>query len=264
MAASALIDLLWLTSRWFILVAAVWQASQSHFEAGPSESFFPLLRTNLLYVAALAGTGLAVAALFSLLQSNLRLYGTLLGTFGITLLVLLRQYFVLLDNRRLRQALQQLAVTDALTGLANRRRFDETLAREISRAERYQRPLAVLLIDVNNFKHYNDRYGHLEGDRILRGVADLLQANLRSSDLAARYGGDEFVVVLLEADAGVAEQVAGKLGEAALALGAGVSLSIGRATLQPGLAAAALLEAADQDMYQRKPQDARSRAPLKA
>jgi len=94
--------------------------------------------------------------------------------------------------------LEHLAVTDSLTGLANRRRFDEVLANEWMRARRTGQPLALLLLDVDHFKKFNDAYGHPEGDECLRAIANALRATTRRSDLAARYGGEEFALVCPE------------------------------------------------------------------
>ncbi len=95
-----------------------------------------------------------------------------------------------------------LAITDGLTGLANRRRFDQVLAREWDRAERTGAPLSLLMIDVDHFKRLNDRYGHATGDAMLQCIAGVIrQCALRPSDLCARYGGEEFAVVLPDTDA---------------------------------------------------------------
>jgi diguanylate cyclase (GGDEF)-like protein len=94
-----------------------------------------------------------------------------------------------------------LSVTDAMTGIANRRRFDEALADEWSRARRSGRPLTLLLLDVDFFKQYNDQYGHFDGDECLRAVAQVLVDNaLRTSDLVARYGGEEFALIAPDTD----------------------------------------------------------------
>jgi diguanylate cyclase (GGDEF)-like protein len=94
-----------------------------------------------------------------------------------------------------------LSVTDALTGIANRRRFDEALADEWSRARRSGRPLTLVLLDVDFFKQYNDQYGHFDGDDCLRAVAQVLVDNaLRTSDLVARYGGEEFALIAPDTD----------------------------------------------------------------
>jgi diguanylate cyclase (GGDEF)-like protein len=98
--------------------------------------------------------------------------------------------------------LAALSLTDGLTGIANRRRFDEVLALELQRATRAGTPLALLMLDVDFFKSYNDCYGHQEGDACLRRVAGLLQSHARrASDLAARYGGEEFVMIAADTDA---------------------------------------------------------------
>jgi diguanylate cyclase (GGDEF)-like protein len=104
-------------------------------------------------------------------------------------------------RHRAEQELAQLAAIDALTGLANRRTLDETLAREWARAQRSGTPLSLLMIDVDHFKQFNDRHGHQLGDTALQVVAQLIAANVRRpADLAARYGGEEFSVILPDTD----------------------------------------------------------------
>jgi diguanylate cyclase (GGDEF)-like protein len=100
------------------------------------------------------------------------------------------------DRKRLETALQKLADTDALTGCYNRRRLRELAALELRRAERYDVPLSLALLDVDEFKRVNDVYGHEVGDRVLAGVAHECQAELRGSDVLGRVGGDEFVLVM--------------------------------------------------------------------
>ena len=104
------------------------------------------------------------------------------------------------DNRRLLKEVQQLAVQDPLTGVPNRRAFFEDAQREFARGVRYQRPLTVLMFDVDKFKIINDSIGHLAGDEVLKAIASCLRANLRDLDLFARYGGDEFIALLPETD----------------------------------------------------------------
>jgi diguanylate cyclase (GGDEF)-like protein len=108
-------------------------------------------------------------------------------------------------------SLTQLANSDRLTGLHNRRYFLTLAESEFARARRYRRPLAVLLLDVDNFKSINSRHGHASGDQVLRAVADGCRAQLREPHLLCRYGGDEFVVLLLEADGAAARAVADRL-----------------------------------------------------
>jgi diguanylate cyclase (GGDEF)-like protein len=117
-----------------------------------------------------------------------------------------------------RQALQmtELAHTDSLTGLANRRWLLELLEREYLRARRYQRPLTLIYLDLDGFKEVNDTFGHLFGDGLLRSAARSMQAVLRAADLLARIGGDEFAVLLPETDLAGADKVVGKLRRALL------------------------------------------------
>lgn len=94
--------------------------------------------------------------------------------------------------------LERDAKSDPLTGLANRRTFEEELERSLATARRYGRQHALLVVDVNDFKSINDRLGHATGDQVLQHVARLLRQNIRPTDIAARYGGDEFCVILNE------------------------------------------------------------------
>ncbi|QDQ25364.1 PAS domain S-box protein [Chitinimonas arctica] len=160
--------------------------------------------------------------------------------------------------------LGRMAQQDGLTGVANRRAFDQRFAIEWSRAVRMNHPLALLMIDVDHFKKYNDGYGHQLGDECLRKVAQILQASVpRASDFAARYGGEEFVILLpeTEADGGlsVAARIRQGLADATIPHAfspthAYLTASVGIAAVipQPGMAADFLLAAADQALYQAK------------
>ena len=126
--------------------------------------------------------------------------------------VLANQAAATLDNTRLYAALAQQAITDGLTGLYNHRFFYERLRDEVVRARRYELPLSVLMMDLDDFKTYNDRFGHPAGDGVLRRVAEILRAQLRVSvDIAARYGGEEFAIILPHTETGGAEQVGRRL-----------------------------------------------------
>lgn len=161
-------------------------------------------------------------------------------------------------------ALQRLATTDSLTGLANRRRFDEYLAQEWRRMAREQKPLSLLLCDVDFFKLYNDTYGHRAGDLCLQDVAQAINDIVkRSSDLAARYGGEEFAIILSNTDENgatvVAESICTKIRELKIAhssskIGEHVTLSLGIATVVPRLPASLELffTAADAALYRAK------------
>lgn len=158
---------------------------------------------------------------------------------------------------RANEELQGLAHRDALTGLHNRRWLQARLEDELARQRRSCQPLALLLLDVDHFKHVNDTLGHAEGDNVLKGVARCLQAGSRATDAAARFGGEEFVVLLPDTPLEGALAVAEKL-RAAVAQAPGmplpVTISIGVAMALPGdgRAAAALLERADRALYAAK------------
>jgi diguanylate cyclase (GGDEF)-like protein len=165
--------------------------------------------------------------------------------------------------KQLADELRRAALTDALTGLANRRRFDEQLEREWLRAQRQGAPLSLLMIDIDHFKAYNDRLGHRAGDACLREVAQAIAAQARRpGDEAARWGGEEFALLLPATDEAGARFIADSLVAAVVELGlphAGSSLCGGRVTVSvggctqrtPG-SAAALVEGADQALYLAK------------
>ena len=133
------------------------------------------------------------------------------------------------------EQLAKLAHTDPLTGLANRRHLFERLQSEFARAQRYRRPFCLLYIDLDGFKTINDRFGHLFGDEILRGSALAMQAILRSTDLLARIGGDEFAVLLPETTMRDSEHVVDKLRRALAAYGKQLSPSVPPLTLSVGV-----------------------------
>jgi diguanylate cyclase (GGDEF)-like protein len=158
--------------------------------------------------------------------------------------------------------LQQLATTDGLTELVNHRRFYELLSSELVRQRREMKPFALLMIDVDHFKNYNDSHGHPAGDGVLKRIAQILRENTRASDVVARYGGEEFGVLLLDTDLDSAQQIAEKLREMVAGhpfphaeeqpLGC-VSISIGVAAWPDhGTTPETLVEAADQALYAAK------------
>ncbi len=98
----------------------------------------------------------------------------------------------------LNERLKELSITDGLTGVYNHRHFYETLGMEIKRAGRYKRPMSLIMIDIDHFKHYNDTHGHQMGDDVLKGVASCIRNNVREQDMVARYGGEEFSIILPE------------------------------------------------------------------
>jgi diguanylate cyclase (GGDEF)-like protein len=161
-----------------------------------------------------------------------------------------------------RDRLEQMALTDAMTNTANRRRFDEALVLEWSRAVSIRQPLALLLVDIDYFKMLNDRYGHPAGDRCLVSVARALQSALpRSGDLLARYGGEEFAAILPSTDEAGARVVALNMQEAVRMLkirnetstGPFITVSVGITVFEsPQGAPADIIEAADQALYRAK------------
>ena len=169
------------------------------------------------------------------------------------------------------EALRKLAYIDGLTGLANRRHFDTTLQAEWRRCRRSGKPLALVMLDIDHFKRYNDRYGHPQGDETLKAVATALRASLaRPHDLVARYGGEEFVCLLPECDLAGAYHKAQALCRAVQALGLEhkassvadvVTISAGVACQVPDGESTpeALLAQADAHLYRAK-QAGRNRA----
>ena len=109
------------------------------------------------------------------------------------------------------QKLSELSLTDELTSLYNRRYFDMKLNEEMIRAERYGHGLALIMLDVDDFKQYNDTFGHQNGDKLLKGLGRLIRERTRQSDVCFRYGGDEFAILLLECNVETAEQVADRM-----------------------------------------------------
>jgi len=170
------------------------------------------------------------------------------------------QAAIALENARLHSIVQRQAITDELTDLPNRRRFTETLDTELRRAERFGESLALVFADLDDFKRVNDRYGHQIGDRVLRTFADCLKKRVRVIDVAARLGGEEFAVLLVETDLTGALALAESLREGVSRLevpvGEGESITItasfGVAAYPQARTADELLAAADAALYQAK------------
>jgi diguanylate cyclase (GGDEF)-like protein len=171
------------------------------------------------------------------------------------------QIALALSNLRLRETLRQQSVRDPLTGLYNRRFLEETVDRELARLERKNLPLSLIMIDVDHFKTFNDTFGHEAGDAVLRDLGGILQRHVRGGDIACRYGGEEFTVILPEANLEIGRQRAEILREAARelrlvhdgkSLGA-VTLSLGVACFpEHGRRREHLLQTADAALYEAK------------
>jgi diguanylate cyclase (GGDEF)-like protein len=166
------------------------------------------------------------------------------------------------ENVALHELVSEQAVTDELTGLANNRAFRETLEKEAARAGRFRHDLSLLILDIDDFKQVNDKYGHLQGDEVLRVIGEILDAESRAIDEPARYGGEEFVVALPETDPEgaleVAERIRARIEKASVSKVEGrgklnVTASLGVATM-PGVGTEMddLFAAADAALYEAK------------
>ncbi len=161
-----------------------------------------------------------------------------------------------LDNAQRFAEARLLADIDSLTGLQNQRCFHEFLAREISRAERYERRLSLMVFDLDDFKSINDRLGHLNGDVVLAQVAERVRRVVRSADIPCRIGGDEFAVIMPETTIADAEHLANRIArtvaERPLGQGEKLYVSAGVAELREGDEASTLFERADEALYRAK------------
>jgi diguanylate cyclase (GGDEF)-like protein len=166
-----------------------------------------------------------------------------------------------LANLRLREALRNQSIVDPLTGLFNRRYLERILDRECRRASRSGRPISVLMLDVDHFKRFNDTWGHDGGDMVLRELASLMRHLFRGEDVACRYGGEEFVVLLTDTALEAAQARAEEFREAVHHLSVeyrrqtmgAITISIGIAAFpDQGLTPDTLIEAADRALYQAK------------
>jgi len=152
------------------------------------------------------------------------------------------------------EALEQLAATDPLTGLANRRGCEKSIAGEISRAERERKPLSCIMLDIDRFKQVNDTLGHQGGDQVLRELSTLLRQSVRAYDIVSRWGGEEFLIVLPGADLEAARQLAERIrvGVQKLPTPATITISAGAAEFDADYDFESTLRTADRRMYEAK------------
>jgi diguanylate cyclase (GGDEF)-like protein len=259
----------WLTLAAVCLIGAAYTAASAvtlwNGRAEPLPSRGPAVAMLLLHAAIYVSRGLAAVLVtdlgaFAQPVAVLILLEALLHTVGLSylLLAMLKERV----ERRSGEHLRALALFDGLTGLPNRRTFDGRLEAEIDQARRSRRSLALLLIDVDHFKQFNDCFGHLAGDACLRSVAGGIAAAVASPDsLAARYGGEEFAVVLPSTGAAAAHQAAEAIRAAIERLAIPhatrsgvVTVSIGAASVVPqrDMPGAALIARADEALYEAK------------
>ena len=157
----------------------------------------------------------------------------------------------IIDERNLRKELNRLSITDSLTDLYNQRHFFTRMKEEVNRAGRQKHPLALILIDLDHFKDYNDTYGHLAGDEILRKVGRIIEKNIREDvDSGYRYGGDEFAIILIEAGLSTANEIGKRIKKTLEKKG--ISASIGYSRFTDGMTDTDLIAEADKDLYRAK------------
>lgn len=174
---------------------------------------------------------------------------------GVNAVMALLLAAVVSERRRSEETLRHMAITDSVTGLANHRRFIEVIDEEVKRSKRTGRPFVLMLLDLDGLKQINDRYGHVVGTRALRRLADVLRARCRDIDKLARFGGDEFAVILIETGAAAARQIADRIGKrlAASPEEPRLSVSMGVAVYpEDGETVEALVQAADASLYEMK------------
>ena len=165
--------------------------------------------------------------------------------------VIANQFSMALERIKLYELVQELAITDGLTGVFVRRHLLERLNEELARAEHFKTRVSLLMIDVDNFKEYNDRYGHLKGDLLLKNIGFILKSNIRDIDIIGRYGGEEFCMVFPDTDSKGAEFVANRLRENIETIKA--TISIGVSTYpEDAKDSSHLLEKSDKMLYKAK------------
>lgn len=224
--------------------------TETHLQLDPSE---PTAEELIAVPLRAGGRVVGVLALFDRRDGNFSsLDVEAIWTFA-------GQASIAVDNVLLHQEAERLSVTDGMTGLSNYRAFQRQLAREVERAQRFSRPLGLLLLDLDHFKSVNDTHGHQVGDAVLIELARRVQAQVRDVDLVARYGGEELVIVLPETDSDGAGLLAQRVCDAVRAVPfdvgvqVAVTVSIGAAALPEHAGTASdLLRAADEAMYAAK------------
>ncbi|MCG8619425.1 MAG: diguanylate cyclase, partial [Desulfobacterales bacterium] len=164
------------------------------------------------------------------------------------------------ERAKLLAEMEQLAITDALTGLYNSRQFFRQIKQEISRYQRYSRPLSLLILDIDFFKRYNDTYGHLEGDEVLQRIGRIISSCMRSMDTAYRYGGEEFAILLPETGltkacvvgARIKDNISNEIFTPTEGVTESVTISIGASELEADEDVTAFIKRTDKALYKSK------------
>ena len=258
-------------------VIAVYTITQVFYEAGfelhRRQSISPaLLWFPMVYLMAFVSFGRRQAVVFSVIYL---LTGVLAGTvglvwfspplspiaintaaqFALSNLTYVLLLYIFAHLRRYYAQMHQMAYSDHLTGLSNRRSLQGALEAELERARRYRRSFAILSVDIDHFKRINDGSGHAVGDQVLREIASRLAQHLRDTDRAARWGGEEFLVLAPETDLASAHALASRLHhdiQSEPVAGLDVTISIGVACYRDGDSIAAILSRADEALYRAK------------
>jgi diguanylate cyclase len=248
---------------WMLALTILWVAAACQLRARPASGYAAPLRPVTARPSAMPYVAVAASYLLLTVVGLRRLDfdslgGVLLGAVLLTCLVSARQFAALQDYGRLAQRYQELASIDGMTGLYNRRHFMEMAETAFAHAQRLDEPLAVLMLDVDHFKQINDMHGHAVGDRVLADLARSCHEHIRPDDVAGRYGGDEFIIVIPGISSPRATQIATRLtGPPARVTGADgqpvtftVSVGIAECGACPDLPL--LLAHADAAMYEAK------------
>jgi len=250
------VDTLWIVALIILFVAAGYQlrvkpAGEFALSASP-----PLPRPSILPFLAVAASYLLLIVVGLQKVSFNPLGGVLLGAVVLTILVSVRQFAALRDYNRLAVRYQELASIDGMTGLYNRRYFMDVAEGAFAHAQWFGQPLVALMIDVDEFKEINDVYGHAVGDRVLADLAQSCREQVRTDDIAGRYGGDEFIIIIAGTTSQRAAQIADRLIVACVTASDGtpvpVTASIGVAESGDCRDLQSLLARADLAMYEAK------------